>query len=259
MMKIKLTILFFILSLIGNSQINIVSQQQKQKEVEQTIERPPFTRLIIVGASIMANTFFNLSVIESAMSTTYPAESLTIHNRAVIGSTSTANVSQIDGILADYTNPSDTLTFVLIHTGGNDVTLTRPFSTATELQKTTLENNITYILDAIETKGFTPILSEISFRNYDDTTYLNEKNGSKPYNDNIVHPLILARTPEFAYPDGTSYFQPYNLFFNDWETYLSSDDIHPAGAGITALKTHFVNAILPFIFNGTIPTKIEKE
>ena len=121
-----------------------------------------------------------------------------------------------------------------------------------------ITNNITYILDAIEAKWFTPILNQLGFRDYDDTTYLNEENGALPYNENIITPLVLSRTPEFAYSDGQSFYQLYNLVYNNYETYLGDDNIHLNSTGRSAFQVRFIESICKYIFEDIVPDKIIK-
>ncbi|MGE5943776.1 MAG: fibronectin type III domain-containing protein, partial [Flavobacteriales bacterium] len=177
------------------------------------------TRFIMIGASVINNSFVENTML-SLINTAYPNETVEFYNEAINGATSTAMAGYIDDIMNKYPYDANKNTYVMVHIGGNDVTRTRPYSTATEGEKTTLTNNLIYILNAIDEKGFTPVLNMISFRDYDDTTHDNEENGALPYNENIIKPLILSRNLELAYPDGTSFFQPYEVFYNDYETYL---------------------------------------
>ncbi|GAA3510850.1 hypothetical protein GCM10022393_25600 [Aquimarina addita] len=217
------------------------------------------TRFIAFGASI-TNAVFSVnaySTITEKINTTYPDETVEVYNEAVGGSTINWLKNTIDEILDQYTHTTTIQTFCPIHIGGNDVTNTRPFSSLTQENIDELNSDLDYIIDAIEAKGFIPILFDITFRNYDDTTYENEENGSKPYNDNLIIPKILERTPEFAFEDGQSFMQPYVLVYNNYESYLSSDNIHLEN-GLEPYRNRFVNSICKYIFEGISPEKLVK-
>lgn len=236
----------------GNESINSNTQT-----VTVTDPASSITRFIMIGASVVKNSFVPSSTLK-LINTAYPSHRVEFYNEAVNGATSTAMTGLIDGILAKYANTPGTTTYVFVKIGGNDVTRNRPYATVSSQEKAKMTNNISTILDAIEAKGFIPILNMIGFRDYDDTTYSNEENGVLPYNENIIKPLILSRTPNFAYEDGTSFFQAYELLYNNYETYLHEDNVHPTGSGEGALRNHFVNTICKYIFEGKTPTKIVK-
>lgn len=240
-----------------NSQILIRQQSFRSLSTRETPIND--TRFIIIGASIMLNTFSNIPEITNQINVLYPNRKVSFHNHAVNGATSTYTIGIIDDIMEQYDQLPFTDTYVIVTIGGNDVTNTRPWSEATTGEKNTIKNNIEYIIDAIEDKGFTPILNDLGFRNYDGNSYLDEENGVKPYNDNIIKPLILERSPQFAFNDGESFWQLYTVMYNNWETYLSNDDIHPNGTGYAAYRTAFVNTICKFLFTGIPPNKIPKE
>ncbi|MGE5944598.1 MAG: SGNH/GDSL hydrolase family protein [Flavobacteriales bacterium] len=242
----------------GQGIIGAVSGQHKNVRTT-SIPAPPvepsITRFIIIGASIMNSTFFYPDDIEALINVTYPDETVEVYDEAVAGWTTHYGQINIDAILAEYSAEGTTYdTYVLIHLGGNDVTNNRPYSTDTNLSD--MEDDYNYMLDAIIAKGFTPILNEISFRNYDETTLLNEQNGSLPYNENIIKPLNLSRGLDFVFEDGTSYYQLYELIYNN-PSWLNSDDIHVNN--VDGLRDFFVNTICKYVFTGVPPTKLVKE
>lgn len=216
------------------------------------------TRFIAIGASITNAVFFYPENIEAKINLVYPNETVEVYNEGLGGSTISWWKNNIDEVLANY-NPDTTIqTFCPIHIGGNDVTNTRPFSSLTQTQIDQMNQDLDYVIDAIETKGFTPILFDLTFRDYENTTFDNEENGSKPYNDNIIIPKIIERTPEFAFSDGQSFMQSYVLIFENHDSYLSPDNIHLSN-GLEPYRDRFVNSICKYIFEGTIPEKLLRE
>lgn len=246
---------------ISNAQILISQQSQNKKFTSKETALPPeqdSTRFIMIGASILNNTFFNSGVAIDKINQDYPGNNVSIHNDAVVGSNIAWWRTNINTVLNNYDYDPTIATYCIIHVGGNDVTDTRPYEDLTSTQINNLTEGLIFILDAIEAKGFTPILNDLTFRDYGNSIE-DESEGSAPYNDNIIKPLILSRTPEFAFPDGQSFWQPYVIVYNNESTWLSTDGIHFTGTGVTGWKNHFVNTICKYIFTGIPPTKIEKE
>lgn len=204
-----------------------------------------FNNLLIVGASIMAQTYDNGTDIVNRFDTTYPdAGGWTVYGRAVAGWTTTDLRNNIDAILADYVAVQDMV--VLVHTGGNNISLTRPYSSTTQTEQDTITDDVTYICDAIEAAGFIPVLADVTFRNYDnvdpldDTTYAN---GSEPYNLNLYRPLALTYSPFYSDVNGDSFMSFYYFMLNNYAQYIGSDGIHPTTIGRAALRQRIVDTI----------------
>lgn len=216
------------------------------------------TRFIAIGASITKSMFFYPDDIKDRVNAVYPEEDTEIFNEGVGGATINWWKRNIDPVLADYNNPSSTRTYCLIHVGGNDVTNDRPYSNLEQEKIDEKTSDLNYIIDKVEEKGFIPILLDLTFRNYDNTAVYNENEGSKAFNDNLIKPTILQRTPEFAFDDGQSFMQPYVLVYNNYDEYLSPDLIHLQGAGLEGARDQFVATICRYIFEGKKPTKLIK-
>lgn len=263
MIKVLYIVLFFCLH--GNAQmIGLASNQQSKFSTNAVIPEPTKTRFIIIGASIMTSTFFDPEAMKSTIESVYENANVTIHPHAspgeTIGSYKGGSIPNITHTLSLYNNSNpDIKTYVILTLGGNDRTNSGVWSGLTETKKNQLSDDLDYMLDAIEAKGFTPILNDLGFRNYDGLAYEDEDYGVLPYNENLIRPKILARSPQFAFEDGQSFWQLYPLVYNNYETYLSNDNIHPSGTGYAAMRTAFVNTICKYIFTGIPPTKIEKE
>lgn len=225
-------------------------------------------RFLIAGASNMQRTFSgnSASFMADRMTTEYPGKTFEAYNHGSAGQTICSFSEFVtDDMLAEYTNEPGTDTYVIIHLGGNDTTRTRPFGDLSQAYIDELIDCYEYMLDAIEAKGFIPIISDISFRFYDfaetNNAYDNEELGSKPYNDNIVIPLAESRT-DFAYEDGEPFLQFYSTIYNDWKThydpYPNTDYIHNSAFSQKAFKDKIVFDIGNYIVNGIIPTKQNK-
>lgn len=259
----KILLIFLMFGFVCNAQLmGVVNSQQSMSITAPPEPEPLTTRFIIAGASIAYNVFFFTESMKSTIESAYPGSTVFIYNHAspgeTIGSYATGSVPNITNTLSLYgSDNASTKTYVIIDLGGNDRTNRGTWDSLTESEITSMSTNLNVILDAIEAKGFTPILNDQTYRIYDST--VDESYGILPYNENLIQPRILSRTSEFAFEDGQSFWQMYTLIYNDYETYLSSDNIHPSGTGYAALRTAFVNTICKYIFTGVPPTKIEKE
>lgn len=222
--------------------------------------RPPPAR---IGNEIKMNTFIVIgaSITEAATSgselkdlidSTYSAK-VTVIEEASSGWTTTNLRNNIDSILAANPIPG---AYVFIHIGGNNVSGTRPYSTTTQGERDTITDDITYILDAIETAGMIPLPASLTFRDYDNTTAATEENGSKPYNDSLINPLYYSRSPEWCYSSGKPWLQMYEVMFNDHATCLQGDNVHLTAAGSAAFRQHIVDTVCLKIFTDTDPTEI---
>lgn len=209
---------------------------------------------LIVGASIMAMSF--PATITKNLIDTFYGVNCNFHNRAVGGWKTSDLKSNIDSILADYSY-DDMLVF--IHIGGNNIgSNPRYFSTDVEYINS-MRSDIEYIVNAIINKGYIPILSEVSFRNYDGVAYLDDtKKGSLYYNKYLYKPLIKKYSSNFSFDNCDSFMQMYNLLFNNLD-YLSSDFVHPSVLGMEKIRDHFLHTICYYNYFGIKPEQIFKK
>ncbi|MDP5158905.1 MAG: fibronectin type III domain-containing protein [Flaviramulus sp.] len=235
------------------------------------VEEITGVRFIIMGASIMQGAFFPAAMdgFIADLEEAYPGKTFSGYRYAGSGQTicsysEGSNPAFIDDALAPFENIPGIKTVCVIHLGGNNVTSSRPYSSLTQAQIEQMTACYTEILDKIEAKGFSPLISDISFRDYDHGTannaYENEELGAKPYNDNIIKPLALSRASEFTYSDGEPFTQFYNMIYNDLNSYFDAggDYIHPSSAATVAFKDRLVYEITDYIFTGNLPPRIEK-
>ncbi|MCK5021191.1 MAG: hypothetical protein KAS32_29545 [Candidatus Peribacteraceae bacterium] len=212
-------------------------------------------RFIMLGASLINGAWENeLSNFTDEVKTEFNKK-IIMANEAVNAWDTTDLKNDIDAILANYPDPSTEYldTYCQIHIGGNNVTQTRPYSTATQGEKDTITNDITYIINAITTKGYIPVLGDLTFRNYDGTTAASPENGSLPYNENLIRALVDS---DFKYASGKPWLQYYDVILSDYATYLDVDNVHHTPAGQQAMRDHFKDTIVNYVLTGTTPTEL---
>lgn len=199
--------------------------------------------LLILGASIMSSAYSDENTVKSLMDAKYINSSITVHPTAIAGSNVQDLKDSIDTTLANYSHIQNML--VLVHIGGNDVTSTRPFTDMTQLERDTFVSNYEYISDAIVTAGFIPIIADLTFRRYKTTpivTTSNEEDGSLPYNESLLYPLIQTYSKYYSHSSGESIMQFYTLMYNHPE-YMSYDGVHPNIDGNWYMKEHLVDTL----------------
>lgn len=215
-------------------------------------------RFIVLGASIMNSAFFDPTDIENRITTAYPNVNVIVEEEAVGGATIDFLQRNVDNYLSGYSDIAGTTTFCPIHIGGNDVTQDRPYSGLTQADIHEKIADYEYIISAVEAKGFIPIVFDLSFRNYDKNTVWNETAGALPFNTGFINDVALANTPDFTYTDGEPIMQFYKAVYNNYDSWISPDDVHLQGSGLEGFRNRFVDVICGYIINGTIPNRIEK-
>lgn len=156
-------------------------------------------KIIFTGASIMARIASPTGALPSASLpelTAYMTDlgfTGQIVNEGDGGRTSADLDQDIDGILSAHTATAAGNVYVL-HIGGNDVTSNRPHPGGAN----DMSSNIASIVSKIEAAGSRVILLPLTARAYTsdpvvDTANLgSDVNGSRPYNVNIIDPLVEA-------------------------------------------------------------------
>jgi len=206
--------------------------------------------ILILGASIMAESMLALET-KALIDSTYGVNS-TVYNRAVAGWSAQTLRDNIDLILADYTPTLQNMA-VFMHIGGNDVSANRPYTS--DLTLATLQANLQYIINAINTAGYTLYMANLTYRDYPDVNRSNEVSGSLPYNQNVLHPLIPNG---FMFQDGTPWADLYTLMYNSPE-YFDTDGIHLNPTGEQAFRQYLVDTLGLHNFTGEIPAQLVKD
>ncbi len=156
------------------------------------------------------------------------------------------------------THPTNTL--FMVHIGGNNVTATRPFATATNSQKQAIESDYDALYNSIPVGRLKDVvIMPMTFRLYNELEDLvnNPEEGSLPYNENILIPRIAANTPGQMNIDGNPIIDLYHFTFQNYTTYFdinNNDGIHPSQpVGVDALSQFMCERAAYFINDGPLP------
>lgn len=201
-------------------------------------------KLVIFGASIMERSFDIYGNYYRAKAELFDIgfKEVELIPRANGGETSSVLAGRIDSVLSEFTGENGVVFFV--HAGGNDVSSNRPYDTATVAQKAALGNSLQYIVNAIEAAGHTCVMSSITYRTYPDVPP--ESNGSLPYNEQIVNPLIQASLPEYwNSTTNRPSFDLYTQTINNLE-WISADNVHPTTAGQAGIRNYIFSRLSDF-------------
>lgn len=235
------------------------SVQSSASEIDDAVNKLSQTPLkinnyLIIGASIMAQSFTE-HLTKQLIDSVYRVN-CNFHNRAV-GGWKTSNLkANIDSILADYSY-DDMLVF--IHIGGNDVSANRNYFSTDINYINNMKSDLEYIINAVINKGYIPVLSELTFRNYNRDNYLNDDiKGSFNYNKYLYRPLIKKYSPLFSFDNSDSFMQLYTFLFNNLD-YISDDTVHPSILGREKIRNHFVHTICYYNYFGIKPDKLIKK
>ncbi|SHH10016.1 Ig-like domain-containing protein [Flagellimonas flava] len=170
----------------------------------------------------------------------------------------------INGIIsvlqtAMTTHTSNTL--FMVHIGGNNVSDTRPFSTATPTELQGISDDYDALIAAIgQTRKDDVIIMPITFRTYDisEDIFNNESLGSLPYNQDILIPKILANTPSQINIDGNPIVDLYNFTRTNYLSYfdigaVDFDGVHPSVLGEDLLSEFMRTRAAYFVNGGAVP------
>ena len=165
--------------------------------------RTSYARVVFIGASIMQQVFSqNLAAPNAARTTAFRAAGLAVDVYGFGWSGYVVSSIRPKVIEALAAFPADTL--FVIHIGGNNVSNTRPYATASNASKNAIIADYNGLIADIGARKSDVILCPITFRTYEaetdvlalptprDAAFANEALGSKPYNDAIFIPAIAA-------------------------------------------------------------------
>lgn len=243
--------LHVILEVTNNGTIPVTSYRRLIVTVTGSASASAIDNFIVIGASIMLQAM-DSTLLKSSIDTTYSVNS-NVHNEAVSGWSTGELKAGVDSILATYSAYSNAV--VLIHIGGNNVSDNRPYSTDTQLA--TMEQDIRDIIASVVTAGFTPVLADLTYRDY-PTNFETEDLGSLPYNDNMINPLAVELCGDYIFADNTSLADFYTVMYNGQTTHFEADGVHPNATGEAALRDQFMDSIVKFNYLGVKPTKLIK-
>lgn len=207
--------------------------------------------LILLGASIIFD-MASFAGVQSIINRQHHID-VTVVNAGVSGETIEEIAARVDSVLATNGEYGG---HVFIHAGGNNVTDDRPFSTMSTEELQSFVDSLNYIITAVRNANMIPVVSDLTFRDYDDTTVYLEENGSRPFNENLIKDIYSSRHPEWCFSDGQPYAQLYDLFRNSYTTYLGSDNVHHLSAGRVAAANHISDVIYGTSLLGDVPTRL---
>ncbi len=172
---------------------------------------------LVLGASIQAQSIRN-AVFKEMVAARFGYDPV-IFNTAVGGWQTKHVRDALPRILAEHPHAR----FVVIHIGGNNVSLNRPYPGG----ESEIRDDLVAILDGILAAGKIPILSRLSYRAYTwDPPIPPEENGSGPYVEAIYDPLIEQYCPLFFDREtGRGLVDAYG-WFKSHQDELSGDGIH---------------------------------
>jgi len=154
---------------------------------DSTILPPQIKNVVVMGASIMDGTAGSsaLRVSFQNILRTRLEHPVTVWDAAVSATTTRTYINEwpaLSAAIPSSINNNNTIAY--IHIGGNNVTGSRPYTSAQDSTViASMLSDINWIIDRVEARGWRWVLADLSFRNYDGTTAANEENGSLPYNE----------------------------------------------------------------------------
>ena len=224
-------------------------------EVNKLVKLPVKT-LITLGASIMGR--FDDPDMVNPVKSLYGFRNVTLVDEANSGESVAQILARLPDILTTYDNVANVV--FMIHAGGNNVSATRPYTNLDEDGVAGIATDMQAIVRLIQAGGHTAIMSSISYRSYGG---ISEDQGSKPYNDNIVIPLIRSMMPEyFNELTGRPIVDMYEIAFND-PSLLKADGIHPTLVGDDILRAYWFERLATVLRadipdNPVIPASLDR-
>lgn len=220
-----------------------------------SLNNEPITDVVILGASIDDQLLASPNVLANLISSKL-GHPVTVYDAAVGGASVNSLLSGFDGLVSGIPAwKNNARTLAVIHIGGNEVSNTQPFDTADAGTIASMKSGINSLIDRCVQKGWRWVLADLTFRNYDDNTYLNEEAGSLPYNQQVTQAIIRERRSPYRHPDGRSWMDFYYAVRSNWETWLQTDDIHLTATGISGLQ-EYVAEIIAHIESNVAPLPI---
>lgn len=212
--------------------------------------QPPATidSVVVIGASLMASMFGRDLVTPHATATSLLAAAG--HNLPVYGWALSGTRLEVADTYYSEARAAHPNALIIMHFGGNDVTADRPYPGGQANMNARLAELLA--VAAGDTR-FYP--ASISFRDYDDATFIDPSQGSKPYNENIIIPWAAANFPHSIASYGRPKLDFYRRVLQSYDTWLGADNIHPRPDGYTAFR-EWIMARVAEILSGVQPAEI---
>lgn len=204
--------------------------------------------VVVIGASHEEAMFGKNLTTPNADATSQLAalgHNLPVYGWATGGARLTAARSHYDAARAAFPNA-----LIVSQFGGNNVSDSRPYPGGSTAFNAGLAD---ILASATGDTRYYP--ASMTFRDYNDTTFMTPANGSKPYNENLLIPWIAANFPHAIGAGGRPKVDLYRRVLADFENMLDTDNIHFTPAGYAALKSFYIARIAD-ILSGVTPAMI---
>lgn len=151
--------------------------------------------------------------------------------------------------------------FVFVHMGGNNVSNKRPYSTMTQGDIDDFYNDYYSVIEKIKNANKVPVPSRLTFRNYPHDPLGKpgvydggmEQNGSLPFNNNIIDPIINELASDFYNSNNSSgYLDLYTFILNN-QSILNTDGVHPSYEGRGDIRSYLYDNLFSFVYQGSFP------
>jgi len=193
--------------------------------------------VVVFGASIMAQSFGDISGVESKfLDAGIPVD---VYDRATSGDDTDAMILKLSAVISEF-QPNASRTLFAIHWGGNDVSREGPYPGGAS----TMETNMRSMLSDIKNAGFKIMMSDISYR------VPPASNPSQPYNDAFMYQL----QSEFNDVDWFLY-----QFTFDNQSELEVDGIHPGSSLESSIRQYLVDQSKEHLMRVAEDTAIVKD
>lgn len=221
------------------------------------ISEKKVSNLVIIGDSMVERPFGrSLTEVDVDATNAFISEGLDInvYGYGFSGQGIQTITNELPNIFTAF--PDDTHFHVMI--GINNVNTLRPYdqNTTTE-QRAQITNDYENLFLALESRKENVTVSNLHFVNFETPAsfFDYELLGSKPFNDNILNPLISANLPNTINEDGNPIVDTYNYSRNNWEIMLiQNEGLHwsvPAGENLFTI--FLINRLKGFLYTN-IPT-----
>lgn len=125
------------------------------------------------------------------------------------------------------------LRYVCLDIGGNDIGRDRPWPAGAAA----LHDALVKLLEMVQQGGRIPILGRFSYRAYRDVPRVPpESNGTGPYVEHVVDPLIARYCPAFYDQERKRGLIDLYGYFRDHPDELSADGVHPSPRGMDSWR-----------------------
>ncbi|MEO0572446.1 MAG: Ig-like domain-containing protein [Bacteroidota bacterium] len=220
-----------------------------------------YDKVVVIGASIMEFVYArDINSPNTARTNQWSAlgVDVDVYGYGFAGATIDAIIPEVATAMAVH--PSNTL--FMIHIGGNNVTSTRPYDSATPMQLQEISDDYDALFAAIPlARRADVIVMPLTFRLYDfpDENLVNTPElGSLPYNEDILIPKIASNNSDQINIDGNPIVDLYNFSLQNSNTYFDFagvpfDPVHPSSQGEDLLSEFMALRAAYFINGGAIP------